>query len=120
MQRLFSAFPNAWPGCGLLLLRLAAGIPLLCGTAPGWAESGPAALLLRIPEGLIGTLLVIGLWTPGAAIAQALIHVGAPLFMVWPSQATLVNALLGLALSMLGPGAWSVDARLYGRRRIEV
>jgi len=27
-------------------------------------------------------------------------------------------AVLGLALAMIGPGAWSVDARLFGRRRI--
>jgi hypothetical protein len=27
---------------------------------------------------------------------------------------------LGAALAMLGPGAWSVDARLFGRKRIEI
>ena len=27
---------------------------------------------------------------------------------------------LGAALAMLGPGAWSVDARLFGRKRIQI
>jgi hypothetical protein len=30
------------------------------------------------------------------------------------------NALLGLSLMMLGPGAWSLDAFLFGRRRIDL
>lgn len=29
-------------------------------------------------------------------------------------------ASLGVALALLGPGAWSVDARLYGWKRIEI
>jgi putative oxidoreductase len=27
---------------------------------------------------------------------------------------------MGAALAMLGPGAWSVDARLFGRKRIHI
>jgi uncharacterized membrane protein YphA (DoxX/SURF4 family) len=27
---------------------------------------------------------------------------------------------LGVALAMLGPGAWSVDARRFGRKRIQI
>jgi putative oxidoreductase len=32
----------------------------------------------------------------------------------------LIEALLGAVLAMVGPGAWSIDARLYGRKRIEI
>jgi hypothetical protein len=28
-------------------------------------------------------------------------------------------ATIGAALAMIGPGAWSLDARLFGRKRIE-
>ena len=45
MQRLFSTFPNGWPGCGLLLLRMACSAPLLVvGTAKLWG--GPSMQLL--------------------------------------------------------------------------
>jgi putative oxidoreductase len=36
-----------------------------------------------------------------------------------PSTHVLVGAL-GVALAMLGPGAWSLDARLFGRKRIQI
>jgi uncharacterized membrane protein YphA (DoxX/SURF4 family) len=32
----------------------------------------------------------------------------------------LAAALMGLGLALLGPGAWSIDARLYGRKRIHL
>jgi len=34
------------------------------------------------------------------------------------SAASGVNVALDLALAMLGPGSWSLDARLFGRKRI--
>jgi uncharacterized membrane protein YphA (DoxX/SURF4 family) len=32
----------------------------------------------------------------------------------------IVRGMIGLSVAMLGPGAWSVDARLFGRKRIDV
>jgi len=39
-----------------------------------------------------------------------------------PSDAALYTLLAALAtaLALLGPGAWSVDARLFGWRRVEI
>ena len=31
----------------------------------------------------------------------------------------LALAVLGASLAMIGPGAWSLDARLFGRKQIE-
>jgi uncharacterized membrane protein YphA (DoxX/SURF4 family) len=66
------------------------------------------------------TLLLVGLWTPAAgvllAIAELCIVFSQP---VDPWRHILVGAL-GVALAMLGPGAWSVDARLFGRKRIQI
>ena len=36
-----------------------------------------------------------------------------------PWMHMLVGAL-GVVLAMLGPGAWSLDARLFGRKRIQI
>jgi putative oxidoreductase len=30
----------------------------------------------------------------------------------------IILATLGISLAMIGPGAWSIDARLYGRKQI--
>jgi len=31
-----------------------------------------------------------------------------------------MQAVLGAALAMVGPGAWSIDARLFGRKHIVI
>ena len=65
-------------------------------------------------------LLLAGLWTPVSASLIA----AAGLWTGLSSRAELSTSVLltaiGAALAMLGPGAWSVDARLYGWRRINV
>jgi len=71
-----------------------------------------------------GILLLVGLWTPVAgglaAIVKVLIafsryfsHAGDP----W---IPIIQAVLGAVLAMVGPGAWSIDARLFGRKRIDM
>jgi len=65
-----------------------------------------------------GLLLVAGLWTPLAGIAVAAIE----LSRILTSEdvfAPLMAATMGGALAMLGPGRWSLDARLFGWKRIE-
>src|SRR5271170_6987284 len=73
LQRLFSTFPNSWPGFGLLLLRLGVGIALISFGISGFlAASGePVALARDSIEGAGAVFLILGLWTPlvGALIA---------------------------------------------------
>ena len=74
---------------------------------------------------LVGALaLLLGLWTPvaGALVAIAEICGGfAPQF-AHPGDrfVHLLLALLATSVAMLGPGAWSLDARLFGRKRFEL
>ena len=42
------------------------------------------------------------------------------LFPLSAASMHIVLAALGVALAMIGPGAWSVDARLFGRKRIRI
>jgi putative oxidoreductase len=122
MQRLFSTFPNGWPGCGLLVLRLACALPLLAFGAAHFRWGWPADFMQweRLASGLAGLFILAGLWTPFAAATQAALQgvlaLAAPAFV----SAELVLAMVGVGLMMLGPGAWSVDARLYGRKRIDL
>ena len=66
-----------------------------------------------------GILLIPGLWTPIAGTLVALIALGQVLTRAGDLWAPLLLATIGGALAMLGPGLWSVDARLFGWKRIE-
>ena len=73
LQRLFSTFPNSWPGFGLLLLRLGVGIALIyLGISRFFGTLGaPVTVARDFIEAAGGIFLLAGLWTPvmGALIA---------------------------------------------------
>ena len=76
--------------------------------------------LLHVLTVGIGLLLLIGLWTPiaGTMLAiLALLHASLHLDNPW---ACVLMGILGAALALLGPGAWSIDARLFGWKRIRI
>jgi len=84
------------------------------------ATSDLASIVPSLIGVIAGILLLIGLWTPvvGSLIAVlqmwiAFSHAGDP----WTS---IMLATLAGTLAMVGPGAWSIDARLFGRERIEI
>jgi putative oxidoreductase len=122
LQRLYSTFARGWPGMGLLLLRLGTGIPLIyfaIGGLLGADSREPASFVLDGLGAIAGLLLIIGLWTPvvGAVVAVAQLWV----FFSRPFPYPFLHfflLLLGAALAMLGPGAWSIDARVFGRKRL--
>jgi putative oxidoreductase len=122
LQRLYSTFARGWPGTGLLLLRLGTGIPLIyfaMGGLLGAESREPASLVLDALRAIAGLLLIIGLWTPvvGAVVAVAQLWVLFSRPFPYPFLHFFL-ALLGAALAMLGPGAWSIDARVFGRKRL--
>jgi uncharacterized membrane protein YphA (DoxX/SURF4 family) len=119
MQRLYTTFPNEWPGAGLLLLRLAEGIPSLLEGALRTLSSGATIAALPYAADMVsGLLLIMGFWTPIGGLLQALVEFSNVL--AGAGYEHIVRGMIGLSLAMLGPGAWSVDARLFGRRRIDV
>jgi hypothetical protein len=116
LQRLFSTFPDGWPGAGLLLLRVGAATPLIY-----FGIAGTAVSLVAAAGGL---LLLLGLWTPVAGTVVAMdelwIAFSAPVAQLSDQWLHILLAVLAAAVAMLGPGAWSVDARLFGRKRFEL
>jgi uncharacterized membrane protein YphA (DoxX/SURF4 family) len=66
-----------------------------------------------------GIFLLVGLWTPVVGILVAIVEVWIVFAVAGNSSVPLMVATIGAALAMIGPGAWSVDARLFGRKHIE-
>jgi putative oxidoreductase len=114
-------FPNGLPGAGLLLLRLVCGVLVISGavtTILGASHTQVFILeLIALPAAL---LLLVGLWTPIAGLVIALIELWLALSGTRDIENSILLATLGAALAALGPGAHSVDAKLYGRKRIEI
>ena len=126
LQRLFSTFPDGWPGVGLLLLRVGAAYPLIYLGLSGTAGSPgqPLGVVLRLLAIAGGLLLLAGLWTPVAGIVVAIDQLWIAFSMPSPHAdgpwLQVVLAVLAAGVAMLGPGAWSVDSRLFGRQRFQV
>jgi uncharacterized membrane protein YphA (DoxX/SURF4 family) len=66
-----------------------------------------------------GILIIPGLWTPVAGILVALTEISQIVTADAHPLVCLLIGTIGAALAMLGPGLWSVDARLFGWRRVE-
>ena len=126
MQRLFSTFPNAWPGFGLLLLRFCLGIAVIfLGAASSAGKySGPVTLAQRLIAAAGGIFLLAGLWTPITGALVALNEVWIGLASYSPRREDtwihIFLAILAVSVALLGPGALSVDARLFGRKRFDI
>jgi putative oxidoreductase len=119
VQRLFSSFANGWPGRGLLIQRLLVGAGLLYFCFECFAATPVCgAAILKSIAAAAGLLLLAGLWTPVAGLLAAAVEAWIASTAGGLSTVPAVLAVLGLTLAMIGPGAWSIDARLYGRKRI--
>jgi uncharacterized membrane protein YphA (DoxX/SURF4 family) len=109
---MFSSFPDGAPGLGLLLLRAVLGVGAI---SSGVADLGTGTLL-GVLDIVVGSLLLAGFLTPVAAILLGL----AALNIAFSEEKwTPVSVfIVALATALLGPGAFSIDARLFGRREI--
>ena len=120
MQRLFSAFPEGWPGTGLVFLRAVMAIPLVQFIKGPVAPTLTFFITLQLLAAGCSALLMVGLWTPIAGLFMAGAELSLLLFHFNGSSMPIALAATGVALAMIGPGAWSVDARLFGRKRIRI
>jgi len=128
LQRLFFAFPGGWPGASLLLVRAVIGLAILVQGANYVREPDPPLVGWAVGLSAIfaACLLLIGFLTPLAGSFVVLGALGIWLSLIpacrptlFDSRAAIVFGLTILwAIVTLGPGAFSVDARLFGRREI--
>jgi uncharacterized membrane protein YphA (DoxX/SURF4 family) len=127
VPRFFSSFPDGRFGAGLLLLR--AITSLVAGGLVAARLIGPSPAALDIVSGAVSiasaVAVLVGIFTPASATILAVtiawfwfpvhadvLRLGVP--------AALMTIAVAVAISLLGPGAFSIDARLYGPREIVI
>jgi uncharacterized membrane protein YphA (DoxX/SURF4 family) len=128
----FSAtFPGGWPGVGLLLLRAAVGVTVAIQGGIYLVEG----LNLRLVAWMVGLLaiacgvsLLTGFLTPLASVlaglssaSVALSWLPAPATNLFDDKlASFFVVIMVSAIFLIGPGAFSLDARMFGRREIVI
>lgn len=131
LQRIFSTFPSGRPGAGLLLLRGVLGITLFGQGAEylfKWHDLtsliGAGAVVLIV----ISALLLVGYLTPLASVLAGLASLSSAVPVISDGTSSLLATkpavtfatAIAAALFFLGPGAFSLDGRLFGRREIVI
>jgi uncharacterized membrane protein YphA (DoxX/SURF4 family) len=131
LQRLFSTFPSGRPGVALLLLRAAlGGIAAALGALElaGLAERTPLVWVVASLLLLSGVGLIVGFLTPLASLLAGLCVLcitfawipGPALGSLGITLVALLMIITAIGIALLGPGAFSVDGHLFGRREIVI
>ena len=134
LRNTIKSYPTGIPGLGLLLLRVAIGFDLLTRSTlfNPFANNVPSSWgdLPRLLEITGGVVLIAGFATPiiGALLTSVVVLEMIQRAAADPAYASLrgpwENALLYVivlsSLTLLGPGANSLDAKLFGQRRVSI
>ena len=128
LPRLYTRFPSRGPGIGLLLLRVATGATLILHAGFLWQlqDLRVAVVAMGLLAFFSGLALLAGFLTPIVSIVALLIMAGtgfawSPAFnggAIAGNHPSLDVVVMAAAIVLLGPGAFSVDAHLFGRRKI--
>jgi hypothetical protein len=117
VQRLFSMFPTGAAGVALVLLRVSVAATLVANVLPSGNPDVHAWEFAGL--GLLGGALCLGVFTPVSSVLSCFVEIASISNLKELGVTHLISAILITAsLAMLGPGAYSVDARMFGRRLV--
>jgi len=120
MRGVYSTFADRLPSPGLLLLRLIVATALIARCVQPVNGALPHTVTPHVIAAGAGLFLLLGLWT---SLAGAVVAIS-ELFIAYSHHhdpwLSVLLASVGVALALLGPGNWSVDARRSGWKRIEI
>jgi hypothetical protein len=111
-------FPAGIPGFGLAILRFCAAAAGIASVMSGGECCSNWICVAFLPLCLT---LVLGVLTPASCIGSLALQ-GIIVYQIGTAGLAhcSLSILLAAAVLMLGPGAYSVDARLFGRRLVVV
>ena len=120
MHGMSSTFADRLPSPGLLLLRVIVSIALIARCVQLVNGESLQAITPHVIAAVAGLFVLFGLWTSVAGAVVAIIELFIAFSQNHDPWLSVLLASVGVALALLGPGNWSVDARRSGWKRIEI
>jgi uncharacterized membrane protein YphA (DoxX/SURF4 family) len=113
-----------------VLLRASVSLPLIYWAVADLYRSFAGAtfvssgVLSGVVAGMAALVLLAGLWTRFTAVVIAVYELGVAFSAGVPPTGEqwihILLAALSASLAMLGPGAWSIDGRRFGRKVFDI
>jgi uncharacterized membrane protein YphA (DoxX/SURF4 family) len=121
VQRSAFEFPTGWNAIGLLLIRLALGVALIWDALPH-VRGAPLSTtgMLHMLSALAAVLLTAGYRTRSIGGITAVIEISQAVFGAGEPLVHTILAVFATGLALQGAGAWSMDARRAGWKRIDI
>ena len=120
MHRVSSTFADRLPSHGLLLLRVIVATTLIARCVQLVNGASLQTITPHVIAAGVGLFVLFGLWTPVAGAVVAIIELFIAFSYNHDPWLSVLLASVSIAVALLGPGTWSVDARRSGWKRIEI
>ena len=120
MHGVSSTFADRLPNPGLLLLRVIVATALIARCVQLVNGESLQAITPHVIAAVAGLFVLFGLSTSVAGAVVAIIELFIAFSHNHDPWLSVLLASVGVALALLGPGNWSVDARRSGWKRIEI
>src|SRR5580704_15640904 len=102
----------------MLALRVLTAAGLIHSVVTHGRTTSGFALALEYVAASLGLFVLVGFWTPIVGALIAIVELWLATSAQIDPGTAIALATLGGSLAMIGPGAWSIDARLFGRKHI--